>query len=371
MSRTLRLLTFRFALISGAMTAVLALLQYLRLGPVLVEAGPAASSLLIAAPLAVPALLTVTLPTGLLISGLMTCRERAFSQQWLAMRLCGVGLGQVMTTLTLYGFAVAALTGLCAFWLAPLGLEELGGALQEVYLEGRLLHSSGSPIIIGDGFGLAAESVRLRESDSALLLTRPWAVRAQDGGATLMRARSGELAKSEMTLEEVRTITKRAGSSQPFIETTHGQVRISLSPAIQKDVGLQRSRWLSHLPETERASSHDLWIAATSSDSKGDRRAGRAWGALNKRMALTLAPPGLLLLAFGLSRPARIEQRGGGDHRGGLFAAVVVCGIYYAMLRLGEVILRDGGEPVWVLALPCGVLALALVVSFGLIWRRW
>lgn len=369
MSRILLHLSFRFLLMTAAMTTVLALLQYLRLGQLLIEASAAATSLLSAAPLAGPALMTVTLPTGLLIAGLMTCREHALSHEWLAMRLCGVGLGRIAVTLGAFGVTVAALTGACAFWLAPLGLEKLGETLQEVYLEGRLVHSRGAPIQIDGGLSVAVEAAK--HDGDAMVLTKPWIIHANSEGAVLMRAQSGVLTANRLTLTEVRTLTKRVRTTQQ-LETIQNVVEIELGKEAWQGLDLQRARWSRQIPALERASSATLWRVSRDGDpSKSPISPARARGALYKRLALTLAPPGLILLSFPLSQPARIEQRDSAGRRGRLFVAFGVCGMYYAMLRLGEVLLRDGGDAVWVLALPCGLLGIALAVTWRDLWRRW
>ena len=361
----------RLLIITTALTFTLALLQYLRLGPVLIEAGSAALSLLPAAALAVPALLTITLPASLLVASLITFRQLSTSGQWLACRQCGGGLGALARGQLLCGGLVAVLTGLCAFGLAPAGLERLGQTMARLHLEGRLAQSGGEPVLFDQGrLALAARQVAVRD-DGVVELEGLWMARRGARRVTLTRAARGSWDGQRLVLEQAEVLDQalREGGGAA-VRSSHERATVVLSVEEQGALEGDRARWLRYVPLTEQLSTAKLWAIASGERRQGGVSARRAAVACLKRLVLTLSPVGLMLLAFALSGPASLEPRGS-SFSAPVVVAVAVGGGYYAALRGGEVLAQGGGALAWVVALPVGLVGAVIGAGWWRLARRW
>jgi len=363
-------LVLRAAVATIFLSVLLALLQILRLGPVVVELGLSASNLLWAGLLLVPAILTVALPAGLLIAALTTFREQSRRQQWLVWRASGVRLKTVATLLAGLGLGATVLSGFSGAFVGPLALEALADNLQQGAALSRLRANPHEPLLIRDDLALAAGEAHWVEGDGPVGTEHfedLWFLRRTRHETLLVVAERAELQSGSLVFSEARVSGQRElsdGSTQKILGT-HREVVIDLNNDEPMGYG---GDWLRYLPVTERRTVFQLFDdAATANDEVAARRARTA---LSKRAALMLAPLLLLFVAFPLSSPTSVTQIGTGFHVSAL-VMVGLSALFFALLRAGEIMAHDGG-PTWLaVVLPCSVLSLGGAWLWMRLKRVW
>ena len=368
----------RPALVRGLSTTLtlallLALLQYLRLGSVLIESGPSALDILQAALFALPAMTTVALPAGLMIGGLSAFREQAGRGRWVATRLWGERLSSAALPLLFTGLAASLLVAALSLFVGPWGLEHLSGRLVEVFVAERINDSPGRPIALGPRTLVAA--MHAEGDGTRVKLERGWVLhqRSPEAPRIFATAASLELVSNKLLLEGARIHVDHAHQSPSAdlsatlpaetLMTTAEHVEIPLAPHIPlAERSHALSRWLDFVPENERRDAPALLEAA-----RDEPRAARA---LSKRIALIFAPLGLLLLAFPLANPCRLEGHAHAPYTP-ILVAIASCGAYFMLLRAGEVAAAAGATSVAPGLFPISALALANLLLWSRLARKW
>ncbi len=345
-----------FLMATGVSTFLLLVRQLFNLADLFLRRNVTALDIAKVFGLAVPHVLVLTIPIGILFAALMTSGRWSADSEFVALRSCGVRLSRVARPFVL----VAGLFFVLDLGLTFVVLPRSNRALQTLTMRLALSNASAAvePRVFNEdfpGYLLYVDKVdRTTGSWNNILLFDL----SSPGEERLVIADSGDMVTNPrdgtawLNLHDTTTHLLRPDQPRSYQESSNRELRIFLTmPAVDSAAGRRVG-----VRETDTAELLDRLRDPALPDTQRRQTVIE----LHKRAAI----PAACLVLAALGFPLGIRNRRGG--RGfGLTASVGIVVLYYILLNNGEILAISGKVPVavgmWLANLVLGALAVFLL----------
>jgi lipopolysaccharide export system permease protein len=334
------------ALALGVFTLVLLMHRLLRLSDLVVAKGVPLWEVLRLLALALPGLLPILVPISLLLAVLLAMSRLSADSEIVAMRACGIGLGDNVKPILVLSTAIFALSLGVSLWMQPRSSRSFREALYESVKDRlSLMTQAGIFTELAEGVNVYADGLDDRTgvltnlflhldrgpSKGVWIMARKGAIREAPGGLAL------DLQEGEMH--------QRVGPGKPYrwLRFESYRVRIPLAAEVSEPRGLE-----------ERPT---LELARSSFGPGADRQSRLEF---HRRLSL---PASCLVFGF-LGASLGLHHSRSGKGRG-VSVCLAVLFVYYSLLTAGRALGERGGVPpeiaMW---LPNGTLGAFALYAF-------